>query len=227
MRHVAKLIKNRLVAALMRTGRLAPLALWCYHWLYPSPVCALAPERLYLYLDTLLKKRALDGEIVEIGSFLCGASIMATKMLCNIGASKPYTCIDTFNGFVAQQISDDIQKGTPADLENTFPASFELVTKILSRHGVSGVQLIQGDICANVVLPGRIAVALLDCNLEEPIRVGLEKLYPRLVSGGCILVDDCAPAQGWRARFGYQRFCADHGISERYLYGMGIIEKML
>lgn len=51
-------------------------------------------------------------------------------------------------------------------------------------------------------------------------------LWPRVVSGGTVLVDDCEEDTEWRgARHGYRRLCASHGLEERYEAGFGVLRK--
>ena len=71
-------------------------------------------------------------------------------------------------------------------------------------------------------LPERISVCLPDLDLEIPIYAGLKKIYPRLVDGAIILVDDCPENSSWAgARLGYQRFVKESNLPEEYFMGMG------
>ena len=84
----------------------------------------------------------------------------------------------------------------------------------------------QADIVALApeTLPDRIAVALVDVDLQAPTRAALEKIYPRLAPDGAMLVDDCAENGSFRgARVAYREFVAEHRLPERYLFGMGYI----
>ena len=75
-------------------------------------------------------------------------------------------------------------------------------------------------------LPERIAVCLLDVDLEIPVYAGLKKIYPRLVEGGCIMVDDCPENSFWvGARTGYQKFVNEQNLPEKNFMGMGLVKK--
>ena len=80
--------------------------------LYRHIQAGLAPERLYLYLKYLILNKNVEGEILEVGSDMCGTSIMAKKMLNNLGIDRQYYCIDTFSGFVKYQFELDLTLGT-------------------------------------------------------------------------------------------------------------------
>jgi hypothetical protein len=45
------------------------------------------------------------------------------------------------------------------------------------------------------------------------------------VSGGMILVDDCAEHSSWKARVAYTRFCEAEGLTPIFRYGMGLLVK--
>lgn len=198
-------------------------------WLYRHPVPELPPTRLYLYLDAIWRTRALPGAIVEVGCFQCGTSASAFRMTRAIGLNRRHVCIDTFGGFVGSQFARDVALGTSPAHERGFQAnSLALVTRLLELWRVSEIELVQADIAALATdrLPDQIAVALVDVDLEAPTHAALEKIYPRLVAGGAILIDDCSAdaSNVFRgARVGYQRFIADRHLPERYAFGMGCI----
>lgn len=206
-----------------------PLKFWLAPILYRNPVPGLQPERLYAYLDTLWQRRDLDGDIVEIGCFRGGTSAIAFKMLERTGYSKRYLCIDTFAGFLADQFSNDRAHGLDEKYEPYFSDnSIQLVAKLLRHYGCDRIELRQGDIVAmdEGDLPERVAVCLLDVDLEIPVYVGLKKVFPRLVEGGIIMVDDCPENYSWvGARIGYQRFIKEQNLPEEYFMGMGLVKQ--
>lgn len=197
--------------------------------LLPRAVSGLQPERLYLYLDALWKRRELPGYALEVGCYRGGTTLLASSMLRRTGFPRPYRCIDTFGGFVDDQFNADVKHGTPERLRSAFSStSLPLVRRILDQHGCKDVELVQGDIIkvSESALPERIAVCLLDVDLEVPIHKGLERIYPRLVEGGIILVDDCPESTDWvGARIGYRNFVRAHGLDEVYQMGMGVLTR--
>jgi O-methyltransferase len=211
------------------------MPVWLKHALIPllyrRPVPELPPERLYLLLDALLQTRALPGAVVEVGCFQCGTSAWAYRMIRALDVKRSYVCVDTFGGFVASQFSRDVDVGTAPSRREGFRAnSPAFVRRLLDHWGVSEIQLLPADIVAlaGTDLPGEIAVALLDVDLDAPTYAALEKIYPRLVAGGIILVDDCSddasnPFRG--ARLAFQRFVRERGLPEQFTFGMGIITR--
>jgi O-methyltransferase len=196
--------------------------------LYPRPVSALQPERLYAYMDAIWQRRDLDGAIVEVGAWLGGTAALVYRMLRNTGHEKRYVCVDTFAGFVPEQFAQDVGHGTSTQRSRDFAKnSRELVGRLMRHYGTEQVELVEGDIARvpDSALPDRVAVALVDVDLDVPVYEGLKRVQPRLVAGAIALVDDCGEGGDWQgARAGYKRFVDEHGLPERYFMGMGIVE---
>jgi predicted O-methyltransferase YrrM len=215
------MLDMRLKLKKIARSALAPL-------LYRYPPFTLAPERLYLFLHHLIETREIAGSVVEIGCNLGGTAIIARKMLRRLGMDKHYICIDTFDGFVDAQFSTDTAHGTPVHDRTMFSGnSRTLVGRIMDQHGCDDVTLIEGDITTlpEDDLPETCSVVLVDVDLTEPTLVSLQRFWPRVASGGMILVDDCAEHSSWKARMAYAKFCESQGQPQLYRFGMGILTK--
>ena len=193
--------------------------------------CRLAlsqPERLYLYLDALWQRRELEGAVVEVGCWLGGTSAIASKTPTRTGYPHRYLAIDTFSGFVDEQFEHDQEIGTPSNDSTMFDqSSIEMVRRLLEHWDASEVELLQADIAslAEEQLPEKIAVCLVDVDLEIPVYEALRRIVPRLQAGGIVLVDDCPEGTTWvGARVGYQRFAQEIGTHEHYVLGMGLLD---
>jgi SAM-dependent methyltransferase len=182
------------------------------------------------YLTALAERRDVEGDVLEVGCWLGGTAAIANERLRKLGSVRRYVCVDTFTGFVEEQfVNDRDQHGTPASDRSMFSGGgVTVVRRLLDSWGAENVELVQGDIVTidPVILPGRIAVCLVDVDLEQPIYEGLRKIYPLLAPGGIILVDDCPVGTSWAgARAGYQRFVGETGLPEVYFSGLGLIER--
>lgn len=194
-----------------------------------GPPPGLVPDNLYAYLDALYKKRRLSGGIVEVGCARGGTTAVAYTFLARQGIFKSYTCIDTFQGFVAEHLAADRQLGLPTGHEGVFvDNSRQRVEETLKAWGISQVNLVEGDIVTvdESLIPGQISVCLLDVDLKIPTYEGLQRIYRRLQPGGVILVDDCTAGTSWvGALHGYRSYVKDQGLPESYYMGFGIVEK--
>jgi len=198
--------------------------------IYRYPPSVLAPERLYVLLHYLTQTKQVPGAVVEVGCNLGGTAVVAKQMLNGLGITKPYICIDTFDGFVGEQFERDVALGTPVENRHSFSSSSRsLVAKILHQHDCDDITLVQGDIVtiADDALPAQCSLVLADVDLTEPTYFTLKRLWPRLAPNGVLLVDDCAEGTNWKARIGYSRFCEEHGLAECYMHGMGIAVRHL
>ena len=198
--------------------------------IYRYPPCGLEPAGLATYLGYLLQRRDVVGDVAEIGCSFGGTAVFAASVLQKYSPEKTYYCFDTFSGFVEDQFDSDLSQGTPLQARHRYSAnSLGLVRRILDLHECQDVVLVKGDVkkIDESRLSTSYSVVFLDVDLSEPTYAALVKFYPRLTDGGIILVDDCSdePEQIWRARMGYKRFCSEHGLTERFEYGLGVIEK--
>jgi O-methyltransferase len=196
--------------------------------IYRFPPIMLAPERLMLWQQTLIETADVEGDIVEVGCYLGGTAAVAAKMMRNLGSEKQYRVYDTFSGFISEQWIADSDKGIFSDTRDDFSSnSPELTRWVLDKHGGKDVSIHQGDIATlpESDLPTKISACLLDVDLTEPVYLGLGRLYPRLQTGGTILVDDCNEGGWYKARIGYERYMGELGMTPTYRYGMGILRR--
>jgi O-methyltransferase len=200
-------------------------------WLRLRPLRpVLEPERFAALLRALADRRHLGGAMLEVGCFRGATAAEVGRTLRIWRAERPYVCVDTFEGFVPEQFAEDELLGTNPSHRSLFDYNSRRAVERTFRHLGLEIQVLQGDIVtlADELLPPEVAVCLLDVDLAEPTQVGLEKVFPRLVAGGMILVDDCEgeSASGWHgARVGYRAFIEERGLRESYDAGLGIIEK--
>lgn len=194
----------------------------------PQP--AMTIDNLYGYLDAIWHKRDIDGPVVEIGVATGGTTTLACRFLSRIECKKQYFCVDTFGGFVQEQLQSDHDLGLTKDHDKLFSDnSMERVRGDLAKWGIeSNVNFIQADICKARPedLPDDISVCLLDVDLRDPIYDGLKVLHGKLADGGIILVDDCKDGTSWvGANVGYHDFVTEMGLEPKYYMGFGVVEK--
>jgi O-methyltransferase len=161
-------------------------------------------ERLAAMQSALLEidRNGILGDIVECGVWR-GGHIILTRLV-----SPHRTCwlYDTFDG-MTMPTQRDVTRGGVSALDKFrlktsqgrkwAAASVEEVRNNLNHEGVYHPHLcrfIIGDVCQTLQifdnLPKQIALLRLDTDWYESTKVELEKLYPRLVSGGRLIVDD-------------------------------------
>jgi O-methyltransferase len=196
--------------------------------IYRFPPVMLQPQRIYLWLRTLIETSEVDGEVIEVGCYLGGTSAVAAKMMENVKIQKRYRVYDTFSGFAPAQWKNDNMKGEASTLKDHFSANSAKLTRwVLDKHGGKNVLIHRGDIVdlPDAELPEKISACLLDVDLSDPVYLGLKRIYPRLQKGGVVLVDDCEQETAYRARLGYEKFMHEIAQPKNYVFGMGVVKK--
>jgi O-methyltransferase len=189
-----------------------------------------APQLCFL-CQCIESVRNVNGIIVEIGCAQGQTTVFLNKYLQAQRIEKPYVCIDTFSGFQVDDVAYEVsQRGK----KKSFYRGFRLNKKswfegTMQMNGIKGVRALQAD--ANEFdfkQLGPIAFALLDVDLYRPIKTCLPKLFEALSPGGCIVVDDCNPADEYfdGASVAYAEFCSGLGRPQRVEFGkLGVIQK--
>jgi predicted O-methyltransferase YrrM len=145
----------------------------------------------------------VDGDVVECGVWRGGVSIMMAAVLKLCHSSKRLFCFDTFEG-MDEQVKKEAEQGlAPVDWAGSFHADY-----VRSLSGLENVKnnflncellddnlvFIKGDVLQTLEdstnVPEKIALLRLDTDLYDSTKRELEILYPRLVPGGILIIDD-------------------------------------
>jgi len=204
-----------------------PLQRWFfyrYDYMYTPPQLCFLSSRL----DAVAE---VPGSVVEIGCAFGHTTVFLNKHMDAQGIDKPYWCIDTFRGFTAADVraEREVRPEAGGDLVGTFrhnsPRWFR---RTLENNGVDRVRIVVSDV-AEVDFDdlGEIAFCLIDVDLYQPVKVALEKVYPRLSPGGVIVIDDCREGDVFEgARLAYFEFARGLGREpEVRLEKLGILRK--
>ena len=152
----------------------------------------------------------LPGSIVEAGVFR-GQSLFTFRQLLEAYAPgdslRKVIGFDTFSGFTSLHELDGAPDETRAkivggwDSSSFYPILTELA-RIAQEDSymprVARMEIIKGDVLTTIPEyvashPGlRISLLNLDVDLYEPTLVALEQLYPLVVPGGVVIVDEYA-----------------------------------
>jgi hypothetical protein len=144
---------------------------------------------------------------------------------------KRYYAVDTFSGFVADDIDYEVSKrGKSRDFFSGFQVNKKKwFDAAMQQNGISRVQSIEADV--NKFDLSRLAplsFVLLDVDLYRPMVKGLRELYAGLSPGGMIVVDDCNPRNvRWDGSDqAYKEFMAERDLQPRIVHEkLGIVQK--
>jgi O-methyltransferase len=154
----------------------------------------------------------IKGDIVECGVWKGGLVMLAKMATPNDG--RRYFLYDTFAGLTKPTQFDQHADGSMAlpvwekhqrnDHNEWCYASLADVQQNFRREGLEGDDVIfcAGDVVQTLrdeaALPEAIALLRLDTDFYESSKIELEVLYPRLVPGGVLIIDDYGDWTGQR-----------------------------
>lgn len=156
----------------------------------------------------------VEGAFVECGTWRGGNGILASKIFEKYSQSRELYLFDTFEGMSApslfdyknsmahdpreglQQTNEIFNKSLNAQGSYWCLATIEEVTQNFAEAGarLDGVHFIKGKVEDTLKddknLPDKIAVLRLDTDWYDSTKVELEYLWPRVVQGGILILDD-------------------------------------
>ncbi len=162
---------------------------------------------LRLYAEEI-KKRNIEGEIAELGVY---KGELAAEMNFLFPDRRLYL-FDTFEGFDRRNIENESKhaysKAQIGDFSDTS------VNTVLERMPYREQVIIKKGFFPESVdeeLP-MFAMVSIDPDLYEPTYAGLKVFYPRLSSGGCIIIHDYNSKQFAGVHEAVYKFCIENSL---------------
>jgi hypothetical protein len=174
-----------------------------------SPESVLSAVRAVEYVVA----NGIEGDIVECGVWRGGSMMAMALTLLRLGAGdRELQLFDTFEGMTAPTKDDVDFRGVDAasqlarDTTRTKSISayapLEVARQALASTGydMRRVHFVQGRVEDTLPdrAPAKVSVLRLDTDWYESTRHELEHLYPRLVRGGILIIDDYGHWKGSR-----------------------------
>lgn len=141
-------------------------------------------DRLVHMLHYMLISESLDGDVVEMGVYDGG-----TAMLMSLLTVKNVYLYDSFQGFPAE---DTKGKESNGFVPFKFAITEDSVLKKYLKYDIKKPIIVQSyfDKLTYKDFPNKIAFAHLDSDIYQSMYDSLKLVYPLVVSGGFILIDD-------------------------------------
>jgi hypothetical protein len=159
---------------------------------------------LHQAVDHVVRNK-IAGTIVETGVWRGGSMMLVAQALQRLGELRDLWCYDTFEGQPEpddardrdiwgnsnleawrRHVVDGKYVGSQAGLDEVLRNILGTGWPLDHLHCVKG--LVEETIPAQV--PDTIALLRIDTDWYASVKHGLEHLYPRLVSGGVLIIDD-------------------------------------
>jgi O-methyltransferase len=181
-----------------------------------KPYTMTSPERVFALCRAVnyLHENNIEGDIAECGVWKGGSMMAVAETLLKSGVtSRDLYLFDTFEGMTPPTDKDvDIVGATAVSLLEQSDkakddsvwccASLELVKSALNSVGYPAekIHFVKGKVEQTIPLsaPDKIALLRLDTDWYESTRHEMEHLFPRLVKGGILIIDDYGHWQGAR-----------------------------
>lgn len=171
-------------------------------------------ERMYGLYSAVnhLVRLEVPGHFVECGVWQGGSAMMMACALMQKSQQRQIWLYDTFAGmteptdadldFAGQAAAKKWQSKQVGDGNQWCRAGLELVRKNMAStdYVEDLIRYVEGPVERTLLenIPDQIALLRLDTDWYESTKVELEVLYPRLVVGGVLIVDDYGHWQGAR-----------------------------
>ena len=175
-----------------------------------------SPARIVALIDAVeyIHRANIPGSVVECGVWKGGSMMAAALTLLRLGDLRDLYLYDTFDGMTEPTAHDiDINGHKAADLmrEQARTTSVESIWCYAPLQGVrdaiettgypeSLVHFVEGPVEETIprTMPDQISLLRLDTDWYESTRHEFEHLYPLLVPGGVLIIDDYGHHRGCR-----------------------------
>lgn len=178
-----------------------------FHTVYErcAPFTMTPVERMYaLWQAVRYVSGRVDGDYVECGVWRGGSSMLAGHTFHQLGERRNLWLYDTFEGMPDPGDRDRRVGGDPLDWEtartNDYIAANASLEEVKRNMGELDARYVVGKVEDTIPAqaPDRIALLRLDTDWYESTRHELEHLWPRLVPGGVLILDDYGHWEGHR-----------------------------
>lgn len=148
------------------------------------PHTIVTEDRLLRISDAIYARRKLQGDMIELGVYNGG-----TAMLMGLSApARRMFALDTFHGIPYRDQSKDfhgVGEFACQNIDETMNRLLELRIKVIKGNFPGSVMRLPPDV--------QFVAAHFDADTHDACHDFLQYVVPRLVRGGCVIVDD----YGW------------------------------
>ncbi len=189
-----------------------------------------APQLCFL-CQCIEDTKHVEGSIAEIGCAHGSTTVFLNKYMDAKNIQKNYYALDTFSGFVADDVKFEVEKrGKTSDLFTGFQINKKRwFDGTMLQNNITRVRSIETDVNKyDLTTLGPLSFVLLDVDLYRPMKKALPEVFQVLSPNGIIVVDDCNPNNiRWNGSDqAYKEFIVERGLSPQIIHSkLGIIKK--
>lgn len=194
---------------------------------FVRPYTMTSPERMFSLMRAIeyIEKNKIEGDIVECGVWRGGSSMVMAKKLSELqNTDRQLFMYDTYEG-MSEPTENDLQHDGQ-NAQNMLATSDKEIDQIWCYSALDEVKqnmqstgfpldkinFVQGKVEETIpnVIPKKIAILRLDTDWYESTKHEMEHLFPLLVKGGVLIIDDYGHWQG--ARKAIDEYLTAHNI---------------
>jgi len=154
------------------------------------------------YLAINVLKEKIEGQFLEIGCYKGYSAILIQKILLSFDSSKQLIVFDSFQGLPEksdQDFLDDSKAANKKILQDNkrvnkgwFESSKQTLIDNFKKYKVPLPEIVEGwfEDTLTENTPEKIAFAHLDGDFYSSTKVALENIFPKMSTGGILLIDD-------------------------------------
>jgi len=168
-------------------------------------------------LTFIKNNESIKGDILELGIYRGGTTIMMAHFLKKIISVKKIFACDAFIGL---PYNDKFSKNVKNSIGMFSDTSAKLVLDNFKKFKVDDkIQLIEGlfeDTLNKKLGNNNFSIVFIDCDIYDATKYCLEFAYPRLNKGGLIILDEYeqngTESPEWGETKAADEFCSLHGL---------------
>ena len=142
--------------------------------------------------EIIPKIKNMEGDIVEVGVWRGGLALYIQFLLIQYNINKQLYLYDTYSGFIKDD--NNVNNVERRIRDYNVEPHLQFVKNRFRNNNLmkSNLKFIKGDIAitGTIIYPEKISLIYIDVDFYEPTYNTLKLLYPRVVSGGYIFIDD-------------------------------------
>lgn len=182
----------------------------------PSFPYKVNPAQLATMVMLIDATRNSGAAVAEVGVAQGDTSVFLLEHLVTTEDPRTLHLFDTFEGFTASSISVEVHvRGKdPREYDKFRYGDEARFVRNLRSRGYESFRTVKGDAASyDWAELGSVGAMLLDIDLYQPSLEILEAVYPLLVPGGGIVLDDCLADTPWDGSLqAYEEFTHAHGL---------------
>ena len=197
--------------------------------MWPKYRYGIHPGQLAAMVQLMENTKGEPGCIIEIGVAVGKTSVFLLEHLKTTEDSRPVLFFDTFCGFTPKSVALEINDRSKSKFKNCFQCfqygNEQLFSCSIAGAGYTNFKTYKGDAAEfDFSTIGPISAVLLDIDLYQPTLTCLRAIWPYLVEGGGIVIDDCIPGGPWDGSLqAVEEFAIEIGAHASRVGGKGMM----